>query len=57
MLVTVRSDLVTTLYYVILICFPFTVHFISIKPVLNDHLSYVTIFHCLLEGHTRQVWL
>ena len=24
----------------------FTVHFISIKPVLSDHLSYVTIFHC-----------
>jgi len=22
------------------------VHFISIKPVLSDHLSYVTIFHC-----------
>ena len=21
-------------------------HFISIKPVLSDHLSYVTIFHC-----------
>jgi hypothetical protein len=24
------------------------VHFISIKPVLNDHLSYLTIFHCSL---------
>ena len=24
----------------------FTVHFISFKPVLSDHLSYVTIFHC-----------
>jgi len=22
------------------------VHFISIKPELNNHLSYVTIFHC-----------
>ena len=26
--------------------FPVAVHFISIKPVLSDHLSYVTIFHC-----------
>ena len=25
---------------------PFTLHFILIKPVLNDHLSYVTIFQC-----------
>ena len=25
-----------------------TVHFISIKPVLSDNLSYVTIFHCSL---------
>jgi hypothetical protein len=24
---------------------PFIVHFISIKPVLNDHLSYVIILH------------
>ena len=23
-------------------------HFLSTKPVLNDHLSYVTIFHCSL---------
>ena len=23
-------------------------HFISIKPVLSDHLPYVTIFHCSL---------
>jgi hypothetical protein len=30
------------------ILFPFTVHFISIKPVLSNHLSYVTIFHCSL---------
>ena len=30
-------------------------HFISTKPALSDHLSYVTIFH--LEGHIRQVWL
>jgi hypothetical protein len=29
--------------------FPFTVHFISIKPVLSDHLSYATIFHCSLR--------
>jgi hypothetical protein len=46
---------------VTLILFPFTVHFISIKPVLSDHLSYVIIFHCSLgrslEGHIRQVWL
>ena len=28
--------------------FPFTVHFISIKRVLSDHLSYVTIFNCSL---------
>ena len=28
--------------------FLFTVHFISIKPELNDHLSYVTTFHCSL---------
>jgi hypothetical protein len=33
-------------YYVTLILFPLTVHFISIKPVLSDHLSYVAIFHC-----------
>ena len=33
--------------------FPFTVHFILIKPVLSDHLPYVTIFHhCLAK-----VWL
>jgi hypothetical protein len=31
-----------------LVLFSFTVHFISIKPVLNGHLSYVTIFHCYL---------
>ena len=24
---------------------PFTVHFILMKPVLSDHLSYVTLFH------------
>ena len=24
-------------------------HFKSIKPVLSDHLSYVTIFHCFLR--------
>jgi hypothetical protein len=34
------------LYYVTLICISLTVHSISIKPVLSDHLSYVTIFHC-----------
>ena len=32
-----------------LFLFPFQVHFISIKPVLSDNLSYVTIFHCSLE--------
>ena len=31
-----------------LFLFPFTVHFISIKPVLSNHLSYVNIFHCSL---------
>ena len=35
--------------YVALFLFLFTVYFISIKPVLSDHLSYVTIFHCSLE--------
>jgi hypothetical protein len=30
--------------------FPFTVHFLSIKPVLSDHLSYVTTFYCSLGG-------
>ena len=29
--------------------FPFTMHFKSIKPVLSDHLSYVSIFHCCLR--------
>ena len=29
-----------------LIFISFTVHLISIKPILSDHLSYVTIFHC-----------
>ena len=32
--------------YVTLIFIFFTVHFISIKHVLSDHLPYVTIFHC-----------
>jgi hypothetical protein len=27
----------------------------SIKPVLSDHLSYVTIYTVPLEGHLRQV--
>jgi hypothetical protein len=26
--------------------FPFTVTFLFIKPVLSDHLSYVTLFEC-----------
>ena len=34
-----------SIYYV---TFTFIVHFISIKPVLRDHLSYATIFHCSL---------
>ena len=35
-----------------LFSFPFTVHFISIKPVLSDHLPYVTPFHCsLVRSH------
>ena len=33
--------------------FPFTVHFISINPVLSNHLSYVTIFYCSL-GRSHQ---
>ena len=28
--------------------FSFTMHFILIKPVLSDHLPYLTIFHCSL---------
>jgi hypothetical protein len=28
-----------------MILIPFTMHFISIKSILSDHLSYVTIFH------------
>ena len=28
-----------------LFLFPFILHLISIKPVLSDHLTYVTIFH------------
>jgi len=32
------------------------VHFISIKPVLSDHLSYVTIFHCSL-GRSQKIGL
>jgi hypothetical protein len=43
-----NSQTCFNLYYVILILFPFTVHIISIKPVLSNHLSYVTIFHCSL---------
>jgi hypothetical protein len=32
------------------------VHFISFKPVLSDHLSYVTIFHCSLgRSHKTDV--
>jgi hypothetical protein len=36
------------LHYVTLFLFPFMVHFISIKPALSNHLSFVTIFHCSL---------
>ena len=35
--------------------FPFTVHFILIKPVLSDHLSYVTLFHCSLGRSLKVV--
>jgi hypothetical protein len=31
------------------------VHFLSIKPVLSDHLSYVTIFHCSLGRSHKTV--
>jgi hypothetical protein len=44
------------LHYLTLFLFPFTVHFISIKPVLSDHLSYVTIFHCSL-GRSQKTGL
>ena len=36
--------------------FPFRVHFISIKPVLHNHLSYVTIFHCSI-GSSHKISL
>ena len=30
--------------------FPFAVHFMLIKPMLSDHLSYVALFWCVLGG-------
>ena len=32
-----------------------SVFFILVKPVFNDHLSYVTLFQCSLHVHIRQV--
>jgi hypothetical protein len=34
-----------------LIFFNFTVHFISIKPVFSDHLSYVILFNNMDRDH------
>jgi len=36
------------MYYVTLFQFSFTVHFILIKSVFSDHLSYVILFQCYL---------
>ena len=50
------SILSNDLYYIFVCDINFyflSVYFISIKPVLSDHLSYVTIFDCSL-GRSRK---
>jgi hypothetical protein len=39
-----------------LLLLPFTVQFISIKPVLSDNLSHMTIFHCSLGRTICLIW-
>jgi len=46
--VTTSIKPLLVLCHVTLILFPFKMHFMSTKPALNDHQSYVTIFHCSL---------
>ena len=46
-----------TFYYVTLILIPFTVHFILIKPVFSDHLSYVTLFQYSCGGSQKTGYL
>jgi hypothetical protein len=49
-------EILRILVAILKMVFPFTVHFISIKPVLSNHLSYVTIFHCSL-GRSHKIGL
>ena len=59
-LCTVKPALVNTTtkqYFVLCYLFIFIqLHFISIIPVLNDHMSYVTIFDCSL-GRSQKTGL
>ena len=45
---TLVTTLSNNLYCVTLMLISLHNHFLSIKPVSSDHLSYVTIFHCSL---------